>query len=146
MMTSRHESTDIDRAVHPAGMSLPPRIIGRPGEDDTYMIRWTLARLMGFELKLHVFLRSDSACLHDHPWSFISVGLAGSYREITEAGTKTYRAPWIIFRRGTHRHRVEIDAPCLTLNISAPRTRRWGFWTPSGFVHWKRYNESDNEC
>lgn len=144
----------------------PPSIIARPGEP-TYMIRWRVLRLFGWEMKFHVFLRSDDDCLHDHPWGFMSIMLAGSYCEITPIGQtpprgakvlvygsgpavfcRVYRAPCIIFRRARHKHRVELidGAPVLTFNISTPRVRNWGFWTKAGWLPWRLFNEGRHRC
>lgn len=145
-----------------------PQLIARPGEP-TYMVRWRVLRFLGWEMKFHVFLRSDDDCVHDHPWGFMSIMLAGSYREITpfnqapprigdlclskgETGesfvVRTHRAPCILFRRARWKHRVELinGAPVLTFNISTPRVRNWGFWTKAGWLPWKLFNEGRHKC
>jgi hypothetical protein len=52
----------------------------------TYLYRWVLLRLKTFQVYLHHFVGDDwSTDLHDHPKRFISLGLWGSYIEVTEA-------------------------------------------------------------
>jgi hypothetical protein len=47
-----------------------------------YLIRVTLISIgKWFSIKLHNILQSDDACLHDHPWPFISIILRGGYYE-----------------------------------------------------------------
>ena len=65
---------------------------GRP-----YLHRWRLLSLPnGRRLYLHHFVRSDSQRdLHDHPKTFISIGLLGGYVEETPHGRKRFVAPFI---------------------------------------------------
>jgi hypothetical protein len=61
------------------------------GRCPTYLFRWTLFQprwawwpWKGFGIYLHKFVGDDwSRDLHDHPKRFISIGLKGSYIEIT---------------------------------------------------------------
>jgi hypothetical protein len=65
----------------------------------------------------------------------------------------------VLFRRPTARHRVELirqylysvedhahsrEMPVLTLFITGPRVREWGFHCPQGFVHWKDFVHPDD--
>lgn len=111
-----------------------------------YMVRWLVMRIFGWELKFNLFLSSDPGCLHDHPWPFVSLMLAGAYTEHTQTGARAYRAPCVLFRPARWKHRIEIVEPCLTLNVSAPRRRNWGFWTPSGWIQHNRYKHGTHDC
>jgi len=135
----------LEPATRPAGLFAAPTIISRDN-DRPYMVRWIVARTFGWELKFNLFLRSDAACLHDHPWPFLSIMLAGSYIEHTAGGARRYKAPCILFRPARWRHRIEIHEPCLTFNISAPRRRNWGFWTRDGWKFWRDYKEGEHQC
>lgn len=117
--------------------------------DDPYLVRWTLFKCRWFEVLLHRFLRSDSAAIHDHPWSFVSLVLWRGYREFLKPFDPPDFAPlgakWplrrrplsIAFRRAEDRHRVEIDGPPWTLVVTGPRRRSWFFY-PSGVrVPWR---------
>ena len=50
-----------------------------------YLIRWNIFGLGKdsslFSMKVHNILVSDDACLHDHPWAFLSIILKGGYVE-----------------------------------------------------------------
>lgn len=130
----------------------------RKAEDaNIYMVRWLLARIFGWEFKFNLFLASDPGCLHDHPWPFLSVMLAGSYTEITQEPAtdqlprrrtmrRTYSAPCILYRPARWKHRIEITEPCLTFNISAPRRRNWGFWTTHSWIRHDHYLDGKHEC
>lgn len=131
----------------------PHQIVTSPGRrpDRPYLRRWFLVphnRLCN--IYLHQFCDSDDdTALHDHPWSFLSLILNGSYREISQTGTHIRRAGSIAIRRASGRHRVQlIDAsPVWTLVITGPKARQWGFWcraTESGhsyerFVPWDQF-------
>ncbi len=117
--------------------NVPRTIWLRPGVP--LMIRWTVFGLFGYRICLAAFLNSDPDDLHDHPWNFMTILLAGSYTEVTPGGAKQYRAPAILFRRAIDRHRIEITAPVLTLVVTAPRRRGWGFYTSRGFMPWWVY-------
>lgn len=113
-----------------------------------YLVRITLFSLFGFNVYLHVILRSDEdRALHDHPWPFVSIILVGGYWEhfIDTHGEKVqqFRSPWsVLFRRSKFAHRVELpvsDDPALTLVFTGRRCRKWGFHCPQGWVHWKAF-------
>lgn len=53
-------------------------------DDEPYMVRRTLFSFWKFfSIKIHDILASDSLCLHDHPWGFITFLLKGGYYEWT---------------------------------------------------------------
>lgn len=124
--------------------------------------RWTILSTPIGKLRLHHFLRSDEDReLHDHPWSYVSLIVAGGYtEEIAPAAyrQKSYRfdppltaAPqterhWrragsLLFRSARWMHRIEI-APgrdAWTLIWMTRRSRTWGFFTGRGWIRWDRY-------
>jgi hypothetical protein len=108
-------------------------------------MRWPVAYL-------HEFRRSDDdRALHDHPWWNCSILLCGEYTEHTiDAGGVNRRvirrAGDAVFRRASRAHRVELhDGPCISLFITGPRVREWGFHCPEqGWIHWKRFTAADD--
>lgn len=130
----------------------PHQIIGEP--DAPYLLRWFLIPPnRGLNLYLHHFTRSDDPRgFHDHPWDFVSLMLAGSYREITESAAVLRRPGAVAIRRAEHRHRIElitnsdgIPQHCWSIVLTGPRRRPWGFWgpTPHGgparFIPWQLF-------
>lgn len=117
---------------------------GGKGEPD-YMRRWWLwPRNRFFNAYLHKLGSSDDArAYHDHPWFNVSIILKGSYREHFHDGTsKVRRAGHIVFRSALTLHRLEIIEPVLSLFITGPRVREWGFLTPDdGWVHHLEYEK-----
>ena len=101
--------------------------INGAGQCPTYMIRWTLFRWARHRaIYLHHILRDDwTRDPHDHPKSFISIGLWGEYWEQVlirncqcadhDGGphliTSHWVAPW--FRRfpAEHIHRIAVNPP-----------------------------------
>lgn len=94
---------------------------------------------------LHNFHRGDEdPDPHDHPFSFISFLLIGSYREYAEDNTYILRKRFsIAYRPATHRHRVQPTTDrCWTLCIKRKALREWGFWHHGTFIFWKDYLRS----
>ena len=126
-----------------------------------YLHRW---RLLAFgrerRVYLHRFVGSDwSRDPHDHPKQFISIGLWGSYIEMTPSPvwlfikddvfahmhSHVYEAPWVRRFPATHIHRIILPAggTCWTLVCTGRETKPWGFFLPTGtWVEWTRYIRS----
>lgn len=114
------------------------RVDGQP-----YLIRWHLVRSRWGTIMLHKILLSDEGCPHDHPWSFTSIMLHGSYMELEYkkdliVGARSFIAPCIIRRPAEWTHKLLLRKPCWTLVITSTYKRKWGFWTPRG---WLRHND-----
>jgi hypothetical protein len=93
-----------------------------------------------FNVFLHHIVESDDdRALHDHTWISPSVILDGSYVEITRAGARLWPTGAIIFRWAKHAHRLVIKAhdlsssDALTIFITGPTIRQWGFLCPQGW-------------
>lgn len=124
--------------------------IGRPS-NGVYLTRWTLAGTRfhgtGRAVFLHRFHRSDDDdALHDHPWPFASVILAGGYYEHTadrrgKVGRRWYGPGRVLTRTAEHRHRVELPAgaDCWTLVFRGAKVKSWSFFclTAAGLLSGK---------
>jgi quercetin dioxygenase-like cupin family protein len=123
----------------------PDFVVG--GQENPYMLRWWLIpRNPVFNIYLHQFLRSDDdRALHDHPWFSFSICLQGEMLEHTiraggvkavkriKAGDVAVRTPWTA-------HRLElVSDTAMTVFITGPRIRPWGFHCPNGWVPWDRF-------
>lgn len=130
-----------------AGKRAPDFTIG--GADRPYLLRWFLIpRNPVFNVYLHEFRRDDDdRALHDHPWFNCSILIEGRYVEHTiraggvnrrlerKPGDLVLRSPWAA-------HRIELKAwPCLSLFITGPRLRAWGFHCPTRWVHWREFTD-----
>jgi hypothetical protein len=111
-----------------------------------YLIRYSLFTCTWFSIKLHKIMMSDDDCMHDHPWSFISIILKGGYVEHTEKGKRLYGVGSILWRPAPSVHKLEVFQPATTLVITFKRQRQWGFITPNGWVVWSRYIRSGQKC
>jgi len=89
--------------------------------------------------------------LHDHPWSFVSIVLAGGYSERrADFGQRNFswntRKRWSIKRMRLHEfHRIVDLRGCgstWTLVLHGPRRQEWGFATPTGYVDSEEYHGS----
>lgn len=124
-----------------------------------YLIRYSLLTTPWFAVKLHRILMSDDECLHDHPWSFISIILWGGYHEITQTVINLgrlkplkvlvrehYGPGSILWRPSPWPHRLEVTKPATTIVITFKRTRDWGFYTANGWVFWEKFVRSGRGC
>jgi hypothetical protein len=120
--------------------------------DLTLLRRWKLIESPWFGVFVHHLRRSDSLNRppHDHPWSFVSVGVRGTYTEtrmtyVASVGewctwSDTSRARFR-YRKPTDLHRVVLDDPergAWTIVLHGPRSRVWGFRDENG---WQSHNE-----
>lgn len=133
----------------------PNVVIG--GHGDPYLIRWyVIPRNRYFNIYLHWFRRSDEdRAFHDHPWWSVSLTL-GSYdgprhrwRIVEPDMVEFYRNRWgandkryistgaLVFRRASFAHRLVLPiSGTVTLFITGPKIREWGFLCPQGWVPW----------
>lgn len=126
-------------------------VINGNGLVEHYLIRHTLLRVPGLcAVYWHNFTHDDwSIDLHDHPKSFISIGVRGGYIEQTWEVLKSghmlahyqhFNAPWIRWFPPNHVHRLmmlpppsmrregEKPRPCWTIVIVGPIRQNWGYW------------------
>jgi hypothetical protein len=130
----------------------PDQVIGGPQEP--YLSRWYLVpknRLLN--VYIHFLHRGDDdRALHDHPWSNLSLVLCGEYTEhrIQAGGIhQSYirKEGEFCFRpSGKLAHRIELHAGgCITLFITGPKYREWGFHCPeAGWIHWRKFVAEDD--
>jgi hypothetical protein len=114
--------------------------------------RW---RWLPFRIFLHHIFLSDKRVLHSHPWSFISLLLSGSYKEIIQDGftaigkhkveltvDRFVKAGALLLNPLTHIHRLELTKPMWTLVFASKAKQMWGFYPPEKnyqFVPWREY-------
>jgi len=100
-----------------------------------------------FNIYLHKILLSDEPILHDHPWNWGTLILAGGYYEHTSDGT-FWRGPGNIrMHKSTDSHWLELKegTPCWTLFWHGKRTRTWGFITDHGWKDYRNFLMERNE-
>jgi hypothetical protein len=117
------------------------------GDDQDYMWRLILIRCWLFRLYIHIFVDSDDECQHDHPWDFISLILWGGYWEVDKNKKKKWHGPGsVLFRRASWQHQVIIPKGkrAYTIVFCTTKYRDWGFFTPSGWIHFRRYSHVEH--
>ena len=94
-----------------------------------YMTRYVL-NLYFFAIRLHIWKRSDDKrYMHDHPFSFLSIVLKGSYTDVSPKGKDKMNFLSVRYRKAEHRHYVHVsDKGCTTLLITSKPFRNWGFY------------------
>lgn len=121
----------------------PDFIIG-----DDYLRRWwVIPRNPFVNVYLHEIRRDDDdRALHDHPWPNTSFLIAGGYREITPEGEFLRGEGDVVERSATDRHRLELidGRPAVSLFMTGPKVRDWGFHCPQGFVPWQIFTDPNN--
>ena len=121
------------------------RITGLDGSD--YLIRrYLLPRNRVFNVYLHKFLGSDDdRALHDHPWYSFSILLKGNLIEhLPDGTTRKFKTGKITVRSPEFQHRIELPEgeSAMTLFITGPVVRTWGFICPKGWMSWKSYGSN----
>lgn len=139
------------RACNIMAERFPDFVIG-----NDYLRRWwIIPRNRWLNIYLHEFRASDDdRALHDHPWWSCSIILAGWYLEHlpadgNPASGRTVATPRfagdITTRAASAAHRIEIvSRPAITLFITGPRRREWGFWCPKGWRSWRVFTARDD--
>ena len=107
-----------------------------------------------FNVFIHKFHSSDPGDVHDHPWPYATLILAGGYYEYVPefnskgdmiAETKHWRKPGH-FRTcsANSYHRIELDpsVTAWTLFMPGPQKREWGFLVNNKWIHNDIYLES----
>ncbi len=121
------------------------RITGLDGS--AYLVRrYLLPRNNCLNVYLHTFLGSDDdRALHDHPWHSLSLLLKGTLIEHRPNGSaNVIKAGKFSFRSPEFLHRIELpeDQTAVTLFITGPVVRKWGFVCPQGWVAWDIYGRN----
>ena len=138
--------------------SRPPDFVIQPDGREVYLKRWwVIPRNRFFNIYLHLFLKSDDdrAC-HDHPWVNASILLRGVYKEHILVGSHNgcdirrvemrYQGH-VYARPPASAHRVQLikdlfsdtERSVITLFITGPKVREWGFHCPKGWRHWREF-------
>ncbi len=121
-----------------------------------YMRRWLFGSKDTWGIRLHCIERGDGDReLHDHPFWFVSLVLAGGYWEHTPDGARTWYGPGsIVMRSASALHRLELGTvsecqviDCTSCNHKRAWTlvlrgrylRAWGFLTSAEWKHWSRF-------
>jgi hypothetical protein len=117
------------------------------GRENVYMRRWwVIPKNPIFNIYLHCFHRSDDdRALHDHPWLFnASILVSGHYMEHTPGGKFLRQAGEVHLRGPVATHRIELIGKqrVVTLFITGPWIRPWGFYCPKGWRHWKVFTSN----
>lgn len=123
---------------------VPAKVIGV-----NYLSRWYIVPRNGlFNIYLHHVEGDDpDENLHDHPWLFnCSLVLRGRIVEQMRHRSRVLRVGSFTSRLGRSPHRLLLQSEdSLTLFITGPKVRRWGFYTPAGWVSSKDYLRADGD-
>jgi hypothetical protein len=101
-----------------------------------------------FNVYLHRIWRSDDdRALHDHMYVNASILLSGSYAEVRrDGGIRSFAERALIFRLPSTPHRLVVshfcrqwNRPVVTLFVTGPRVRNWGFHCPRGWLPYERF-------
>ncbi len=110
---------------------------------DNYIKRWwVVPRNDMSNLYLHWMTGDDDdRALHDHPWDNTSQLLLGSYIEHTPEGLFKREAGDVVHRKATDAHRLEVipGQSAISLFMTGPKLREWGFHCPQGWKHWRDF-------
>lgn len=105
-----------------------------------YAYRWVFNFGL-FSIRIHKWIRSDDKrYFHDHPWSFITFVLKGSYTDVSPNKKDDLNRWSIRYRKSTHKHYVKVKkGGALTLLVTGPQTKNWGFWIKKKLLYPSQY-------
>ena len=132
------ELGDIAEWAHHNILRSPDFVIG-----DNYLRRWWIVpRNPLLNVYLHEINNSDDdRALHDHPWDNRSLIIMGRYQEVTPDGVFTRSAGDVIERKAEDLHRLVVEPGhrVVSLFMTGPVLREWGFACPKGWVPWREF-------
>lgn len=108
---------------------------------------WVIPRNDSQNVYLHDIRKSDDdRALHDHPWANTSFLILGGYIEHTPEGSFERRAGDVINRAAGSSHRLEVipGTRAISLFVTGPKEREWGFACPQGWVHWRDFTNPED--
>ena len=121
----------------------PDFIIG-----DHYLRRWwVIPRNPWLNVYLHEIRKSDDdRAFHDHPWMNSSFLIEGGYIEHTPEGIFERKAGDYVIRGAQQMHRLEVvpGQSAISLFVTGPKVREWGFDCPQGWVHWQDFTDEND--
>jgi len=94
-----------------------------------------------FNVFLHKFHKGDPGDVHDHPWPYFTLILAGGYYEWVlgeNCEVRKWRGPGHFrFCSANSYHRIELKEGVTpwTLFMPGPQTREWGFLVNKKWIH-----------
>lgn len=100
-----------------------------------------------FNVFLHKFHKGDPGDVHDHPWPYFTLILAGGYYEwvlLNGSEVRKWRGPGHFrFCSANSYHRIELKEGVTpwTLFMPGPQTREWGFLVNNKWIHNDNYLE-----
>lgn len=122
------------------------------------IVRYYILKLPFMEVYLHQFFESDDDILHNHPWSFLTLFLAGGYTEELARRKKRVLSAWrLVFREASFKHRVLMAdgnrGKTWTCVIAGRRGKIWSFFdrysgekmTPEEYAVQRKYTLKTND-
>lgn len=112
--------------------------LGRP--ECPYMRRWVFNFGL-FSVRFHKWIRSDDKShFHNHPWSFLTIVLRGSYIDVTPVRKDELTAGSMRWRKAGHLHYVDVPVGgALTLLFCGPKVQNWGYWVNGRILRTVKY-------
>lgn len=104
-------------------------------KEQVLFYRFRLLETKRLRVYLHKFVAEDWEDLHDHPWWFGSIVLAGRYLE-RRPGRRDRVRGWLSIgiHRPSYRHTTKLldGRPCWTLMACGRNVAKWGFFDAQG--------------
>lgn len=103
------------------------------------LMRFAIKLPGGYKVMLHHFRPHKEDSFHDHPWSFRTLVLWGSYTDQSlksndEIVTDVLKPGSTRYRRDLHAHRTSCEGHVWTLVFAYPESREWCKGVPERWV------------
>lgn len=111
------------------------------GLDECPYFRRTVLQLGPVSFRIHEwYADDDTRHMHDHPHWFWTLVLRGGYVDVSPEGEDHLLAGSARFRPAEYRHSVtKVKPGTITLLVTGPSTRRWGFWVGDKLIKRDKY-------
>ena len=111
------------------------------GLDECPYFKRTVLGFRNWSVRVHEwYADDDTRNMHDHPHWFWTIVLRGGYTDVSANGEDRMRFGSIRFRRADYAHAVTKVIPgSITVLVTGPSTRRWGFWVNGKLIKRDKY-------
>jgi len=116
--------------------------------------RWRILSTPWFGIFIHIIYKADEdAHMHDHPWNYISIVLAGFFTERVpdkknpgKYEDRIVGSVTSVKRKAEDFHRIQAihSKRIVTLFFIGRRRRDWGYKTASGWMQHEEYRKLKN--
>lgn len=111
------------------------------GLDECPYFKRTVLGFRKWSVRVHEwYADDDTRHMHDHPHWFWTFVVRGGYTDVSNDGKDRLKCGSMRFRPADYAHSVtEVVPGTITILVTGPSTRRWGFWVGGKLIKRDKY-------